>query len=48
MYVHETLERIGKARWFTKLDVVEAFHKIRIAEGNEWLTAFRTRFGLFE
>jgi transposase InsO family protein len=46
--IHETLERIGKARWFTKLDVVAAFHKIRIAEGNEWLTAFRTRFGLFE
>jgi hypothetical protein len=46
--IHETLERIGKARWFTKLDVIAAFHKIRIAEGDEWLTAFRTRFGLFE
>jgi transposase InsO family protein len=46
--IHETLERIGKARWFTKLDVISAFHKIRIAEGDEWLTAFRTRFGLFE
>jgi hypothetical protein len=46
--IHETLERIGKARWFTKLDVIAAFHKIRIAEGHEWLTAFRTRFGLFE
>jgi Reverse transcriptase (RNA-dependent DNA polymerase) len=46
--IYETLERIGKARWFTKLDVIAAFHKIRIAEGDEWLTAFRTRFGLFE
>jgi len=46
--IHETLERIGKARWYTKLDVIAAFHKIRIAEGQEWLTAFRTRFGLFE
>lgn len=46
--INETLERIGKARWFTKLDVIAAFHKIRIAEGDEWLTAFRTRFGLFE
>jgi hypothetical protein len=46
--IHETLERIGKACWFTKLDVIAAFHKIRIAEGDEWLTAFRTRFGLFE
>lgn len=42
------MERIGKAKWFTKLDVIAAFHKIRIAKGHEWLTAFRTRFGLFE
>ena len=46
--IQETLDRIGKARWFTKLDVITAFHRIRIAEGDEWLTAFRTRFGLFE
>ena len=46
--IHETLQRISKAKWFTKFDVPAAFHKIRIAEGDEWLTAFRTRFGLFE
>ncbi|KAF4306755.1 hypothetical protein GTA08_BOTSDO05367 [Botryosphaeria dothidea] len=46
--IQETLNRISKARWFTKLDVTAAFHRIRIAEGSEWLTAFRTRFGLFE
>jgi len=46
--IYETLRNISKARWFTKLDVVAAFHKIRIAEGDEWLTAFRTRYGLYE
>jgi RNase H-like domain found in reverse transcriptase/Reverse transcriptase (RNA-dependent DNA polymerase)/Integrase zinc binding domain/Chromo (CHRromatin Organisation MOdifier) domain len=46
--IQETLSRISKAKWFTKLDVVAAFHRIRVAEGDEWLTAFRTRFGLFE
>jgi hypothetical protein len=46
--IHETLQRISKAKWFTKFDVPTAFHKIRIAEGDEWLTAFRTRFGLFK
>lgn len=40
--INETLERIGKAKWFTKLDVIAAFHKIRIAQGDEWMTAFRT------
>ena len=28
--------------------MIAAFYKIRIAEGDEWLTAFRTRYGLFE
>lgn len=46
--IHETLNNICKAKWFTKLDVIAAFHKIRIREGDEWMTAFRTRFGLFE
>ena len=44
----ETLRQLGKAKWFTKLDVSAAFHRIRVREGDEWLTAFRTRFGLFE
>ncbi|XP_044715343.1 retrotransposon nucleocapsid protein [Hirsutella rhossiliensis] len=30
------------------LDVVAAFHKIRMAPGHEGKTAFRTRFGLYE
>ena len=46
--IYETLRNIGRAKWYTKLDVIAAFHKIRIAEGNEWMTAFRTRYGLFE
>ncbi|KAF4476972.1 Transposon Tf2-6 polyprotein [Colletotrichum fructicola Nara gc5] len=46
--IRETLRTISAARWFTKLDVVAAFHKIRIAEGEEHKTAFRTRYGLFE
>lgn len=46
--IRETLQNIGKAKWFTKLDVIAAFNKIRIAKGDEWKTAFRTRYGLFE
>ena len=33
--IYETLRDIGKAKWFTKVDVITAFHKIRIAKGNE-------------
>jgi hypothetical protein len=46
--IKETLRSLAGARWFTKLDVRAAFHRIRVAEGDEHLTAFRTRFGLFE
>src|SRR5699024_4346051 len=38
--INDTLERISRATWFTKLDVIAAFHKIRIEEGSEWMTAF--------
>lgn len=46
--ITETLRTLSKAKWFTKLDVIAAFHKIRVKEGDEWKTAFRTRYGLFE
>ena len=46
--IQETLNRLSKAKYYTKLDIIAAFNKIRIAEGDEWLTAFRTRYGLFE
>lgn len=46
--IKETLHQIGKAKYFTKLDVIAAFNKVRVAEGDEWKTAFRTRYGLFE
>ncbi|KAM0713169.1 hypothetical protein Q7P35_000621 [Cladosporium inversicolor] len=44
----ETLRNLTGARYLTKIDVVTAFNKIRIAAGYENKTAFRTRFGSFE
>jgi hypothetical protein len=35
-------------KYFTKIDIISAFNNIRIKEGQEYLTAFRTRFGLYE
>jgi Reverse transcriptase (RNA-dependent DNA polymerase)/RNase H-like domain found in reverse transcriptase len=46
--IKETLTQVAQARWYTKLDIIAAFNKIRMAEGHESLTAFRTRYGLFE
>src|ERR1700754_893197 len=46
--IRETLDSISRAKWFTKLDVIAAFNRVRVAQGHEWLTAFVTRFGLYE
>jgi hypothetical protein len=46
--ISESLERLAQAKFYTKLDVREAYHRIRIREGDEWKTAFCTRYGYFE
>jgi Reverse transcriptase (RNA-dependent DNA polymerase) len=46
--IKKTLRQLSKFKWFSKFDVIAVFNKLRIAERHEWLTAFRTRYGLFE
>ena len=46
--INETLDRLQKAKIYTKLDLQNAYNSIRIKEGDEWKTAVRTRYGLFE
>ena len=44
----ELMDRVGKARWFTKLDLKNGFNLVRIVSGHEWKTAFKTRYGSYE
>ncbi|KAI0993173.1 hypothetical protein K3495_g15011, partial [Podosphaera aphanis] len=46
--IKETMQMLSKSKWLSKVDVRSAFHRLRMAEGEEWKTAFRTRFGSFE
>src|SRR5437588_3222436 len=46
--IGEAMDRLRTAQFFTKLDIKEAYHNIRIKKGDEWKTTFRTRYGLFE
>ena len=46
--INELFDRVRGAKYFTKFDVRDGYHRLRIAKGEEWKTAFRTRYGLFE
>ena len=46
--IPELFQRLREARVFSKLDLRGAYNLIRIREGDEWKTAFRSRFGHFE
>ena len=43
----ELRERLNRAKVFTKLDLKNGYHLVRMAEEDEEKTAFRTRFGLY-
>jgi hypothetical protein len=46
--INELFDRLRQAKYFTKLDMRDGYHRLRMAEGEEWKTAFRTRYGLYE
>ncbi|KAA8618300.1 hypothetical protein SMACR_09832, partial [Sordaria macrospora] len=46
--LEETLARIGKAKIVTKIDIRQAFHRIRMDPDSEDLTTFRTRNGAYK
>jgi hypothetical protein len=46
--INELFDRLRQAKYFTKLDMKDGYHRLRMADGEEWKTAFRTRYGLYE
>jgi hypothetical protein len=45
--ISEMLDRLRGAWIFTKLNLQNAYHLMRITEGDKYKTAFRTRYGQF-
>jgi len=46
--ITELQDRLAGAQYFTALDLRGAYNLIRMKKGEEWKTAFRTRYGLYE
>src|SRR5438045_4956830 len=48
LLISELLDYLSGLVIFSKIDLRNAYHQIRICEGNEWKTTFQTRYGHFE
>ena len=46
--INSLIDKLHGARYFTRLDGAEAYHGLRIKSGDEWKTAFKCIFGLYE
>ena len=46
--ISQLLDQLSSAKVYTKIDLRGAYNLVRIRKGDEWKTAFRTRYGHFE
>ena len=46
--IKEALDRLHRAKYFTKLNIKRAYHNVRIKKRDEWKTTFTSKYGTYE
>ncbi len=46
--INKSIDRLLGVKIYIKLDLRDAYHRIRIKKGDEWKITFRTRYGFWE
>jgi len=46
--IGEALDRLQTAKYYTKLDIKDAYHNVRIKKGDKWETTFTTNYCTYQ
>ena len=47
-HIDSLLDETRGAKWFTKFDLAQGYHQVRLREADWWKTSFRSQLGQFE